>query len=187
MAKKSKKVLIPLDARLQEISAAMTNGFTEEQQRRITISDVRRWMNVSTLNEGKTKCPCCLSHLQTYKRTVSASLVYLLMTLYKLTKGNTRYYDLKKADHYLYERTGRNASDTTVLRYYELIEVDPDDAGMYKLTELGVNFISGLTKVPKYLYITNGKVWKKSTEMIDFHDCKKFDKQELTKLEFVGV
>lgn len=182
MAKRKKKEELVLDSTMQEISDGMAKGFTEEQTRRITIEQVRRWMNIMTLQHGKTDCACCKSHIQSYKRSISSSQVYWMFALYKLSKGTTKYVDFKRVGYYLFEKLGRNASDYTTLTYWDLIEVDPDALGFYRLTPKGKDFIEGKIKVPKDIYLTNGKMWKKSVEEISYVDCKKFDVTEITKL-----
>jgi len=184
MARKLKtKPKLVMTPTTQAILDGMNNGFTEEQIRQYTINDVRLYLNTQTLNEGLAKCPCCYSHVQTYKRTCSRTQAYLLMVLYKISKSNSKYVKLADAQHYLYERLRLNASDTTVLKYFGLIEESPEETSHYKLTQLGLDFISGKAKIPKNIHVTNGYVWKKSPELIFISDCKRFFKEDLLKLE----
>lgn len=155
---------------------------SEVDQHIFTIHDARRWMNNQTLIYGKTECPCCNSHIQTYRRTISSSQVYWLVLLNKFSKGGLRYVDFKIMSNRLYEALGRNASDYPLISHWGLIECDPDQAGHYKITEKGKEFLAGTIQVPKYLYFTNNKVWKQSPEYISSHDTKNFDVTDLTKL-----
>lgn len=154
---------------------------TDDLQR-FTGKQIRMWMNHQTLLHGKTDCPICRSHIQTYKRTISLSQVYWLILLNKYSKGGYRYVDHKVISNRLYEALGRNASDYPLMAHWGLIECSPVTSGEYKITSKGIEFIEGKIKVPKYLYFANNKVFRSSPELISFDDSKNFDLTDITKL-----
>lgn len=177
----------------QELLSKLMEGQGVDQQNApiFTIAEVRHWMNTNILEHGKVDCPCCKSHIQTYKRTISKSLVYWLTALRKLSKDGTKYVHFKKVDQYLYDRLQLNGSDYIIMKKWYFIQpftkVDPKtgketSTGEFIITRLGMDFLDGKIKVPKYLYFSNGKVIKKSKEEITFLDPKNFDVNDLTKL-----
>lgn len=167
------------------------NGVDHDNSKLFTIDEVRHWMNTQILQHGKTDCPCCKAHHQTYKRTISKTLVYWMTALRKLTKDGSKYIHFKTVDQYLYDRLQLNGSDYIILKKWYMIEpftkVDPETnkettTGEFTITKLGMDFLDGKIKVPKYLYFSNGKVIKKSKDEITFLDPKNFDINDLTKL-----
>lgn len=158
------------------------NGVSTDDLQRFTAKEIRMWMNNQTLLYGKTDCPCCRSHVQVYKRTVSTSQAYWLVLLNKFSKGGQKYVDHKVVSNRLYEALGRNASDYPLMMHWHLIDKSPVEEGHYKISPNGIEYLNGKLQIPKYLYFANNKVFKKSTELVGFGDTKNFDKTDLTKL-----
>lgn len=147
-----------------------------------TGKEIRMWMNNQTLLYGKTDCPVCRSHVQSYKRTVSLSQVYWLILLNKYSKAGQKYVDHKVISNRLYEALGRNASDYPLMVHWKLIECSPVTSGEYTITKLGIEFIQGKLEIPKYLYFANNKVFKRSRENVKFDSAKNFDVNDIVKL-----
>jgi hypothetical protein len=162
-----------------------------EHQQDFTVLDIIHFLNSEMIYKGKTDCPVCRAHHQTYKRTISKTLVYWLTVLKKLSKDGKKSVHFKDVDNYLYDRLKLNGSDYIILKHWNLIipdlEVDEKSGkevytGKYSITSDGLRFLDGSLRVNKYLYFANGRVIKKSPELIGYIDPKNFDINDLTKL-----
>lgn len=161
-----------------------------DMQKDVTMKDLIHYLNTMILKDGSVDCLCCRSHIETYKRTISRALIYWMTALRKMSKNGQKYLHFKDVDQYLYERLKMNASDYIILKRWELIEVRTKldkknkevSTGEYTITQKGMDFLDGKIRVPKYVYLTNGRLIKTSPETISFIDAKNFDYEDLKQL-----
>ena len=147
-----------------------------------------------TLAEAKAKiaaemddglsCPCCGRFVKRYRRRIYAAQARQLITLYRL--GRRRGWDEYFHRNNIMTRELNN-NDVVLLRYWELIQVRPNedptkkDSGFYRITDLGRAFVELKHRVPKYLVMYNDAAEGFEGELVSIVDAlgKKFDYREL--------
>ncbi len=127
-----------------------------------------------SLRDGKTvNCPCChrFSHFNRFK--INRSMVLAACSLYakrhstddgfvhhkKFMLGFSRgFYDLGRFG--FLEQRQKNDADQA-----------KRTSGYWKLTQGGIDFLMGKTRVPKYAYVFDDEVRGYSEELISVHDA----------------
>ena len=111
-------------------------------------------------------CPCCEQFAKVYKRSITLTEVKILAKIYDVVLGKrtvapTEQWVKIGADGDLRTQGG----DFAKLRFWSLIEERegerPDGskrAGYWRITELGIQFLLGTTRVPRYVWIYNNQV-----------------------------
>lgn len=133
----------------------------------LTIKEARDAMRPK-LMEGM-KCLCCGQHTQMYKRTLTSSMAYGLIEVYKAHKGIMSAAPYIHMESYFKALSGVPASirgDLPKLRFWGFIEPrsafmddgNPND-GYYKITEFGKLFVEGKLLAPKYVKIYNNQLY----------------------------
>lgn len=148
----------------------------------MTLGDARQWLRDRRL-EG-AKCPCCTQFAKVYKRTITSSMAWALVKMYRAGAAD----DFVDVPTVLGRGPGR-AGDDAKLVYWGLTleahEKRPDGgrAGWWRLTPDGVRFILGTLYVPKYAHVYDGRLVspKFSGPLIGIRDAlgKRFDLREL--------
>jgi hypothetical protein len=127
------------------------------------------------LNDG-THCPCCGQWAKRYKRKLNSAMARGLVWLVGASKNapDGGWVDVPADAPKWLTKTNQH----TTLRWWGLIERMPssDDSskkhsGMWRPTELGVEFVRGATKVPAYVYHYNNEVDGWSDEQIDIREA----------------
>lgn len=152
--------------------------------------------NFQTLDEAKaylrenwevgTPCPCCGQHVKLYKRSLTSGQAQALIILYRYMVQNP---DEEYVHVSTFNTTAFRGGDFAKLRYWRLIEasenVDTDkkDSGLWRITERGVEFVTGERYIPKRVHLYNGKIVGWSEDNIDIVDAlgTKFSYEELMK------
>lgn len=151
---------------------------------KITIEEARNAMR-PLLTKG-TICPCCNQNVRQYSRTITSSMAYGLILLYHESNriANHSHYFIH-IETFFKSINGLRSSvrgDIPKLRFWNLIRPEGQEAedgnpsnGMYKITELGNNFIRGLVKVPKHVKIYNNHFfgYDPSTGEVSIEQCLK--------------
>lgn len=114
--------------------------------------------------KGGIDCFLCDRHVEIRKKHLNRSLVKALVRIYA-------YFEQADAEEWLHvanylaqwktEAMSRNG-DFTLLRRWGLIEakrrIDKKDKGLYRITELGRQFLRGEVTVPAFKFLYNSKV-----------------------------
>jgi hypothetical protein len=110
------------------------------------------------LNKGAT-CPCCGQYAKIYRRTITSSMAYALILIYKT--GSKEWIHV---ENYLksIDCPSPIRGDVSKLRYWGLLdkkeevrEDGSDRNGMYRITDKGILFVQGKLAVPKHAFIFN--------------------------------
>jgi hypothetical protein len=121
-----------------------------------SLKAAKAWLR-ERVDEGE-RCPCCTQFAKVYKRTISSSQAYALISMYK-TAG----YDFVHFPTLLNKGKRYRANDETKLQYWELIEeefaVRPDGgrSGYWRITPKGVEFLMRRITVPKFARVYDNR------------------------------
>ncbi|QPX62164.1 hypothetical protein PBI_INDLOVU_49 [Mycobacterium phage Indlovu] len=118
-----------------------------------TIGEGRDWLEARMYDEG-AECPCCTQNVKVYRRKITASMARVLIDMHR--------------DHgtgWVHLPSIRSAGQDEVLtRHWGLIERDaevrPDGStrtGWWRLTPLGVAWVTGRETVAKYAVIYDNR------------------------------
>ena len=127
------------------------------------------------LLEGTT-CPCCLQHVQQYRRQLTSAMVYGLIILSKASDNDKTDRGFIHMEDYLKKQKCPSSvrGDLPKARFWGFIEpgiAQADDgnpnAGYYKLLPKGLDFINGKILVQKAVKIYNNKFYGFDGEEID--------------------
>lgn len=142
-----------------------------------TLDDARAWLR-DRVDKGD-RCPCCTQFAKVYRRRITSSMARMLIRMHRVAGCDYAYLpDL---------RDGNGSMDTTMLRYWALIEEDreprPDGgrAGWWRLTPLGQSFVLGEVEVPMYARVYDGRVLSLVGDLVHISDAlgTRFDYAEL--------
>jgi hypothetical protein len=147
---------------------------------------------MKTLEEAKSECrmgwekglncPCCTQYVKLWKHSINSAIAMLLIYMYhtkrewvhimKETKFTTMY--------------GIAQFWGVIIQKTKTPEDDKRASGFWKLTDLGVDFVTGKISIPRYLYLYNDKVIRISEEKCTIKSCltKKFSYSELMGYDF---
>ena len=134
-------------------------------------------------NGGEARCPCCDRTARRYRRSLHVAMVVALIRLHKLDEKKTGYYDVHD---WGYMKSG-GSGDYAKLRFWGLIlPVDSrtyteNASGLWRITPLGKDFVSGSKSIPKYVYLFDNEKVGESEEKISIQQAlgDKFDYREL--------
>lgn len=123
-------------------------------------------------------CACCGNRVQLYPRPIYSTMCRDLIALYRLGPGWHHNREFKD---------DVSAGDFHKFRYWRIIEQKPNDddgkrdSGMWRITELGRDFVEERVSVPKTAYVYNRKVREWSDDSIKIREAlgKKFSYPEL--------
>lgn len=154
-------------------------------------------MNLQTLEQAAThvrqglsngvECPCCEQLCKLYHRSLYAAPVAALCRLYRLSGGwSGVYYHMRDIG-----TPTSGGGDFSKLKYWDLIQPSPPaehsdpktkSAGYWLLTDKGVAFVEGKTKLQKSCYVYNNKVREFEGSFVSVHDALngKFDYADVT-------
>ena len=131
-----------------------------------------------------TYCPACSQRVKKDRRAVHAEAVIFLIELVKKYLVQPRFYHIKDILHV----KGKNSTDAAYFHHWGLIEKGSapgnktaKKSGMYRPTQLGIDFVKGLVTVPAYAMIFNNTVFEWADEQIDVKTAlgTKFDYAKL--------
>ena len=127
-------------------------------------------------------CPTCGRFTKVYRRKLNSTVAKQLIHLYK-SGGD------KEFLHSKYFVNGTGSGDLTKGKYFKLIESASNydkgkkNSGLWRLTQLGIDFVLGSSKIPKYIFIFNDKVQGVSQIEVGIQESlgEKFNYQQLMK------
>lgn len=141
-----------------------------------TLAEAQDWLR-QNLEDGE-KCPCCTQFAKIYRRKINAGMARALITQWNAVGQN-------------YTRTTRIAPFTheaAQLSWWDLIEDDQarrDDggrSGLWRITDIGKQFVLNRLRVPKYALIYDGRLLRLDwSDSVDIAEClgTKFDYHDL--------
>jgi len=130
------------------------------------------WGVISNAFKGHVKehngayCPCCNQFAKEYKRKLNSSIAACLVILYKMDQSKFHHVGTILAEKGM-TTVGR---DFALLKHWGLVEeqvntlTEKRSAGYWKITDAGIAFASGMTRLPAYKYIYNNEVTGESVE-----------------------
>ncbi len=135
-------------------------------------------------------CPTCGHRIKVGVKTFEGFMAHLFIVAVKLSKDAEVEWRADRADaksrvkkaflrDVVFSKDVRDAGYATRyarlgdLKYWGLLRQDPEHwhQGIYQLTDLAMDFLSGLATVPKRLKVTGGKVLEVSEEQIDLRSA----------------
>jgi hypothetical protein len=127
--------------------------------------------------EDGTICPACHQHVKLYKRKLNSGMARALIDIAHYFR-NPEHAEWLHVLNYLVARNAFNA-DWPKLRHWGLLSCletlrddGSDRVGLYRLTDIGEEFVQGRCTVPKYVYLFNDTVEGFSDgENIDIHQA----------------
>ena len=139
-----------------------------------TIRQARDHMS-EYFDEG-TKCPCCGQFVKKYKRKLNSGMARTLTQIFK--DNPDRYVDVKE---FLRSKGYKNSHDWTLLKHWGILTVRED--GMYKITQMGRNFLSGFP-THSHIYMYNNKMMGFGEGQTTISEAlgEPFDLQELMEI-----
>lgn len=146
----------------------MTDGrFELDSDREVSLGDAKAWLR-ARLDDG-AECPCCGQRAQMYRRAPSSAACHVLIRAARAY--GTRPFHLPSNDDW-----SRAGGEFARLRYWRLVEEDRtqhDDyhAGWWRITALGIDFVGGAYRVPKYARVYNGEVYGYEGKDVDIRSC----------------
>lgn len=121
------------------------------------------------------KCPCCESVVQIYKRSLNYNMIIAMCLMYK-NGADTSFIHVQ--DVLAKKENVRATSlDYIQLKRWNFIEENTLKSGEYKITNIGIMFLTNKTVVPSYCFVYNNETIKWTTKMVSISDVlkNKFD------------
>lgn len=133
--------------------------------------------NVQTQLDDGVKCPCCGQFAKVYKRKINSKMTRSLITMWNAGADTI----------YVHTPSLTNDHEVAQLSWWGLIEEEktrrPDGgrSGYWKITDVGVGFITNRGLVPEFAHIYNGEVLGFSGDPVGINKCLgvKFDLADL--------
>lgn len=144
-----------------------------------SLDEARDWLR-ARLSEG-AKCPCCTRLVKVYKRSVTSTMAYKLILIYR-THG-TGWFHMPTA----LSELGIGSRDESFLRMFGLIEEavekrdDGGRPGWWRITDDGVGFVLRRTRIPKYAQVFKGEALTFTGGFVGIEESlrNRFDYREL--------
>jgi len=148
-----------------------------------TLEEARTQV-MASLDEG-SQCPCCDQYARMYKRRLPPAAIKGLLGLYSLAREDGHdYYHIKDIYETSYAKDVLNIGSIFGLCAHfglmisEVREKDEDNlgepvtcSGMWKITELGIDFIEGRKGIHKYILMYNGEVLGRSETFVNIDEA----------------
>lgn len=130
------------------------------------------------------ECPCCGRTGRIYRRRLNAGMARVLVRFYHLEiESPGRWVHV----HEVFGGLGQKHRDWPLLRLWGLLEPrtkhtrDEPSRGFWRLTELGRDFVQGVCRVPRFVFVFDGERTGASDEVTSIGGAlgKRFDYAEL--------
>lgn len=144
-----------------------------------TLADAKEYLR-ENWQEG-IECPCCTQFVKLYPHKLNATAVSDLIRLYNaIDRKKDSYAHVREFSH---DRGGAFAK----LAHWGLVEAELNEdtkkrtSGMWTVTDLGIGFLIGLTRIPERAYLFNGSCYGTSKTKVSVRQAlgNKFDYEEL--------
>ena len=121
-------------------------------------------------------CPCCSQRVKLYKRHITDFMSTRLINLYRISDKGTN----RKYFHITEICASQNGGDFSRLERWGLITPEPNDPpttkrtnGMWRISELGIDFVENKVSVPKTKFMFNNAVYRTSEDAVTIEDTLK--------------
>lgn len=141
---------------------------------------------ISSYVRTNTVCPTCGQKMPIeYKRKLNS---YMAVNLIKLLKKHRELPNFKGEWVHI-TQLNLNGGDFAKLRYWGLIReqentlIEKKNAGFWKITPKGLDFLNDRVRVPAYVYLKNNEVQSFSESTVNIHEAlgKHFSYYDLMK------
>lgn len=133
----------------------------------ITLEQAKDYLR-ERLDEG-AECPCCEQLAKVYRRKIHSTMARDLVITYR--EAGREWFHVRMV-------LGYHHGDFAKLAMWGLVEEsaekrdDGGRAGWWRITPLGVSYIRGVYRVPKYARVYNGRLLSLDTsELVNIHDA----------------
>lgn len=137
--------------------------------------------NYQKLISESEHCPHCGAGMKIHKQSLSLGLVNTFITFCRAVKGRM------STSLHLQDDVGLDKNQYNnfqKLKYFGLVEKDPNRTGNWIVTEKGIGFVSGRVTVPAVVKTFRNKVIEKGPRMAFISDFTKDHTQEYWQKEF---
>lgn len=140
----------------------------KEQNAKLSIDGLHRakqYLKQGWKTPKGAKCECCNQLVKLYKRKITAQAAYELICLYKRARLTGQEYHHRND---FIPSKNHSGGDWARLVHWGLIESkvneDPEKkcSGIWRITDLGIDFVQGNATVPVNCYIYNNVLYGKS-------------------------
>lgn len=133
----------------------------------MTLAEARARL-VELIAEG-VRCPVCDQHAQSYRWSLYASAVRLLVRLW-WAGGTTEFIESKTV------KMPGQGGDVSRLRHWGLVEQAPQrpdggKSGWWRVTQLGEDFVLDKERLPKYVYVFDGECLATNGQLVGIKDA----------------
>lgn len=141
-----------------------------EKQDIETLEEARQYLRERMFKDG-AKCPCCKQNVKVYKRSITSSMAWGLSELYaRRGQDYTHCEDFFKSNDNVPSSV---RGDFTKFLLWMIIEAHPDDRGVYRITNIGKDFLLNGLEVPKFFFVYNDDVIKQSKQTVTIREASK--------------
>lgn len=155
----------------------------------MTLAEAREYLKNNFKTRG-SRCPCCEQLVKLYLRKLTATHGYVLLLMYRyfVQHPDAEWLQLPK---FMSENLPKHlqafarGGDYAKLKYWNLIEAKVEKRadgskrnGYFRITDAGVLFAKGQSKIPWACWVYNARVHKMDdSQMVTIHQIlnKKFD------------
>jgi len=126
----------------------------------MTLEEAKRIVREKAEDPKGTICPCCSKLVKVYRRRLHQEMALFLFKLFRRHQLYPRFYTMLE----LYPESNKAASDGSYLPHWGLVEksdgVNTADApaGLYKMTDKGIQFLHNQEYVPSHVHLLNNRV-----------------------------
>lgn len=160
----------------------------------MTLGEVRKILREKI--DAGLACPCCTQHVQRYSRPITSAMAagLILLVNYENKVYNTEPIVWRSESKWTHiEDFFKNIpnlpasirGDFSKLRFWDLIEPNPENEGYYRSTFSGQSFVKYGDNVQSNVLIFNNKSYGFRGEFVNIKHClkNKFDYDKLMKGE----
>ena len=145
-----------------------------------TLGEAQQWL-AERITTG-ARCPCCNQFTRVYRRQINSGMARSLIAMY-LHGSNGEWVHLPT-------QIGARSREEGKLRYWGLVEekvavqrTDGGRAGYWRITDAGRAWVTGQTKVPKFVAVYNNTVLQRFGDQVGIMDTlgSRFNYAELMR------
>ncbi len=140
----------------------------------MTTLDQAKQEWLATIHGKGGDCPCCNRWGKVYSRNINKTMVQSLRWLYDACAEKPRGAWINVPN--TAPKSVLRSNQLATLRWWGLVERQPTSpqdnrkhSGMWRITLAGMDFVEGLTCVPKKVFTCNGEVVSHGPELVDIN------------------